>query len=233
MQGIVINRDRKAASSLTGDVSVSAEDFKHAVEHTFIHETIFNGVGPEFWKSNPQRLPCLYDHMPFEGQIFSIPVEYNYRLKRWTVCSIFCSPYCAKALMLKSKNFATKTYTLFSLMMKLVYGVIDDIPVASDLEVLLYGGVSIDKWRSLPKEHVKVALVVPEVIPFVMQNRNIVSHVLPTHRAYDKLIKWNTLGAESKNIPDQPDVKDSEVGCEEAEEVTDEDDEGDEEVVMA
>ena len=202
---VVINRDRRGVGveAKQPPNAVNLCDLKHGIEHTFVHETVFNDKPPEFWKTNPDRLPCLYDHHPFDGPIFSIPLEYNHRLKKWTVSSIFCSPFCAKKYMLTSKDIYPRCYTLFSQMMKVVYNCTEDIQPASDISVLLYSDIGIEAWRKLPKEHVKMSLLIPEILPFVMQSRNLVSHVLSTHPAYNKLIKWNQMEAEADGIPDQ------------------------------
>ena len=175
----------------------SKEDFNDAVKHTFIHESKLNNVTSDFWTANTLNFPCQYGYHEFKGPIFSYPIEFKLN-HTWVVRGIFCSPHCAKKYMSTHADVPTRCYTLFSLMMRMVYGWTGDVEPASDVD-LLYNPLdpmTLEKWLSLPKAHEHVTLTVPQLVPFKMENRNVVSHVMSTHPAYEELKGWNVAVAE-------------------------------------
>lgn len=222
---VTINRDRKNVVA-EPDRPVTTEEFNHAVNYTFIFESTLNDVPQDFWKSNPKRLPCLYDHHPFDGPIYSIPIEYKHRLKMFVVRNVFCSPHCAKKYMLVTRDFPTKCYGLFSFMMRSVYGYGGDVPPASDVELLIYSGMDIEKWRELPKQAVYIRLLPKEIHPFEMANRNVVAHPLSVHPAFEKIMRWNQQQMECSTMPDdtpKPELAEAVAAAEEDAEEEDED----------
>lgn len=177
-------------------VPSTPDEFKHAIVHTFTHESTFNNLPPSFWRTNSLRFPCRYDHHVFEGQVFSLPTEL--KQNQWTVRHVFCSPHCAKKFMVTQAEIQSRIFTLFALMMRIVYDWHGDVEPASDVELLLnpLAPMSIEAWRALPKQHVYVTLTVPELVPFRFETRNVVSHVLPTHPAHTDIKNYNRTVAE-------------------------------------
>ena len=226
--GVFINRDRKRKTP-DAPLPVPEEAFKHAVKYSFVHEDQYNNCPPEFWSKNVERLPCVYDHQPFDGPIYSVPIDFRSRTNTWTVRGIYCSLHCAKKHMLTNREFNSRNYTLFSCMVRMVYGCAEDVEPASDIETLLYDKtMTLEMWRSLPKQHVEIRLCVKEFLPFRMENRNVVAHPLTTHPASAQLEKWNTIQAEAASLP--PVVLDEEERAnEENEEELEEEEEEEEE----
>jgi hypothetical protein len=177
-------------------------EFEHAVKHTFCHEWSLSMAEPSFWNDNRHKFPCRYDHHTFSGPIFSYPIAY--KDGKWTVRNVFCSPHCAKKYLSTQKNIPSRCYTLFALMMRVVYQWEGDVVPASDIDLTMnpLEPMSLETWRQIPKQHVQVRLTMPESVPFRMENMNVVSHPMPTHKAYEDIKQWNSTMAEPGPLPD-------------------------------
>lgn len=206
-------------------MSVTREQFEDAVRHTFIQESPFQVEDPEFWRTNPERFPCQYDHHPFDGPVYSIPL-YKKGNNRWIVTGFFCSPHCAKKYMIIHSEFPTSCYTLFSLMMAVVYNWTEEVVPASDIVLTLNPRepLSIEAWRALPRQHVYRRLIVPHMVPFQIQSSRVISYVMEGHPAYQYTAKWNATLAEP-GLPEEEAV----VGEKRALEAEEEEEEEDEE----
>lgn len=187
---------------LESEASSTGDFLRDAVRHTFVHESNLNGVSPSFWMTNHLKFPCYYDHNVFEGPVFSYPRSYSNH--RWMVSGIFCSPNCAKKYISMSKHIPTSIYTLFSLMMRMVYNCSDEIVPAADVELLLnpLEPMTVQAWREIPRRHVQVRLTLPELIPFQMQSIKVTSYPSTTHPGYEDLRKISSLMAERGELPE-------------------------------
>lgn len=178
------------------------DEVKHGIGHTFVHEDPFTGKPSDFWSENKDGLPCLYDHHPFVGPIYSYPIARDSLKGTWAVRGIFCSPYCVKAYINSQSNIPPRCNTLFTLMMTMVYHASTTIPPASDIEELLYTKKTIEEWRALPKQYIQVRWVVPQEVPFHMENRKVFSYPTSGHPALSFIKTWNSSMAEKGDAPD-------------------------------
>lgn len=175
--------------------------FAHAVSSLLQRKGAFNDRPPEFWTTNAERLPCLYDHHPFEGSIFSFPVRRQGH--RYTVTGIFCSPHCAKKYIITTRHVPSQCLSLFSHMMLSVYQCPEVVTPAPDIETLLYSpAMSIAEWRAIPRERIHLRLQVPHIVPFQFQHTQLYGYPADSHPAYKALTAFSAVMAEPGPLPD-------------------------------
>lgn len=165
-------------------------EVREAISCTFEHPHPSVAVSSDFFNELNRVHKCMYDLHEFKGPAFSIPEKYANN--RFTVWGIFCSPSCCKSYLMKNHK---RNMTMFSLMMTKVYKVHKTIPFASDLELLAdpINPLDIQQWRQLAAKDVKVSITHTQEKPFIMQKRNIFSHVLPSHPAFRWIRSWNDI----------------------------------------
>lgn len=175
-------------------------EFRHGVANTYHEKWPLSSAKPELWKENVNHINCFYDGFPFEGPIYSYPLEYDEYRKVFQVYGVYCSPHCAMRAMIQRKGNNTDLYTLFTLMMHQVYKVKYMVTPASNVDLLRMGVYTLKEWRALPQQNVVAGIQCPEIVPFRMANMKVFSHVIRSHPAHVRLRQWNTTMAETGEI---------------------------------
>jgi hypothetical protein len=170
------------------ETNCTPQEFQHAVVNSYMTYHPLNTLEKRVAKEE-DKIACMYDHEYFTGTIFSIPIRHN--RGRWTVRHAFCSPHCALKYIQVSKDVPDSSLTLFTLMMKSVYGVHEKITPAADIGLYLMDkSVGIETWRDIPKQNIHLSVKPKGSKPFGMDTLEIFSYPSRGHPAYSKWRDW-------------------------------------------
>ena len=180
------------------------ESFRYTVEHTRSYPYGLAEQEDFDWSHNKNpKFLCWYDHHAIElgKPIYSYPVTYDARMKKWNVNGMFCSPNCMFSYIRTRRGIPNDCINLMSLMIKLVYAWTDVVEPSPCDSLLSLGILSIDEFRDMPNKNMMCKLSLPVSCPFMFQPLNIISHPSQNNPNIDIMKKLRSVYAETQDNP--------------------------------